>query len=515
MKKISVLFLAFCLSGSLWAQSKSKEGNIWYFGEKAGVSFASGIAEPLQDGLLFTDEGCATIANAQGELLFYTDGSSVWDKTHQLMPNGSKLNGNASSTSSAVAIPAPNKPGLYYLFTVDATAGDKGFCYSVVDMRLNEGKGDIVAENKNFLLATKVTEKLTAVKHRNGKDIWVIVHEWETDIFLAYLVGENGVSTKPITSRVGSVHKGGSTNTQGYMKSNPDGTNIALALEDEHKLELFDFNNETGILSNPISIQQPKGSYTYGIEFSPNGSLLYASAAGTGAVYQYNLQAGSPEAIVESAFLVGKTADNKWIGALQIAPDGKIYFPIYQTSFLGVIHEPNQLGEACAYENNYTELAKRNSRLGLPTFSQSFFEVKTETQKISTLDLSNPKNSKNPPKIELGKTYLLKNILFETAKYDLLPASFVELDKLVSLMQANPKYVLEISGHTDNVGNKSMNLTLSKNRAKAVQKYLNDKKIPAERIRFFGFGSQKPVSDNSTDEGRQLNRRVEFKFLDK
>lgn len=512
MKKLIGLLFCTSIGLQLFAQAKSKEGNIWYFGETAGIDFSAGTPQALTNGKLFTDEGCATIADKDGNLLFYTDGSSVWDKTHAIMKNGNNLNGNASSTSSAVVIPIPNKNGSYFLFTVDATAGSKGFCYSIVDMSLNNGKGGIVPESKNTKLADKVTEKLTAVLHRNRKDIWVLVHKWETDEFLSFLVTETGISKDPIVSKIGSIHKGSGTNTQGYMKSNPDGTNIALALEDIHLIELFDFDNATGKLSNPIQIQQKSGAFTYGIEFSPNGSLLYASAAGTGEIFQYNLQAGSTEAVINSETLVGKTPNGAWVGALQLAPDGKIYFPIYQTTFVGVINNPNLLGKECGYENNKLNLNGKNSRLGLPTFFQSFFEQKTETVKLKTLEFGNSRDPKQKMVIEAGTTYVLKNILFETAKYDLLPASFVELDKLAKALQDNPKFKLEISGHTDNIGNKSMNLTLSENRAKSVRKYLIDKKIAPERILSKGYGSQTPVSDNATPEGRQLNRRVEFKF---
>ena len=112
--------------------------------------------------------------------------------------------------------------------------------------------------------------------------------------------------------------------------------------------------------------------------------------------------------------------------------------------------------------------------------------------------------------IEIGEKVRLNNIFFETGKWDLLPESFAELDKLVKLLNDNPDMVIEINGHTDNVGNDESNLTLSQKRAAAVVTYLSGKGIQGSRLDSAGFGETQPVAPNETDEGRALNRRVEF-----
>lgn len=497
MKKI---FLAAAVMISTVAVAQ-KEANIWYFGTNAGVNFASGTPVPLEDSQLATDEGCAVISTKQGKMLFYTDGISVWNANHQKMPNGTGLKGDPSSTQSGVAIPWPNHQGKYYLFTVAATAQAGGIEYSLVDMALAEGLGDVVETEKNVMLSDLVTEKLTAVTHRNGKDIWVIAHGWNNDEFLAYLVTENGVSKTPVVSKSGKIHTGPTLNTQGYMKSNPDGSNLALALENDDIVEIFDFDNSKGTVSQPITITALPKSYVYGVEFSADGSILYYSAAGKGEIYQINLQAGSTEAIQASSTMVGKTPNGEWIGALQLANDGKIYFTIYNKSFLGVIEKPGVLGMACEYKNNAVALAGKNATLGLPTFSQSFF---TQDLTVKDVEYFNEKT------VALGKTFVLKNINFDFAKYSLQPISFTELKKVVLVLQQNPTYKIEIAGHTDNIGNKSSNILLSQNRAKAVKEYLVSQKINADRITFSGYGSSKPIANNETEEGRAKNRRVEF-----
>ncbi len=499
MEKIVFFLSTIFISSNTFAQ---KEADFWYFGRNAGVQFTATGPVALENGALSTDEGCSVISTKEGKLLFYTDGITVWNASHKIMSNGGGLKGDPSSTQSGVAIPRPKHPGEYYLFTVAATAQEAGICYSLVDTRMNGGLGEVKQSEKNISLETPVTEKLTAVAHRNGTDIWVICHGWKNNDFLAYLVTETGVNRTAVISKTGMIHEGGSLNTQGYMKSNPDGSNLAVALEEVDVVEMFDFDNSTGMVSNPISVKMKAKSYAYGVEFSPDGSLLYATAAGTGEIYQFNLQAGSPEKIQASQLLIGQSPNKEWIGALQIAADGKIYFPIYNTSFLGTIEHPNVLGAGCDMKVNVIDLKGKICTLGLPTFTQSFFE-NTKTEAVTYFTGTAKK----------GQKLVLKNVNFDFAKSTLQASSNVELMKVVMFMKANPTFKIALSGHTDNVGNKSSNLLLSQNRSIAVKEYLVSKGIAANRIETAGYGSSKPVASNSTDAGRAKNRRVEFVVL--
>jgi OmpA-OmpF porin, OOP family len=118
-------------------------------------------------------------------------------------------------------------------------------------------------------------------------------------------------------------------------------------------------------------------------------------------------------------------------------------------------------------------------------------------------------------KYDIGQVFVLKNVLFETAKSRLLPASHLELDKLVNLLKKFPLMIIELSGHTDNMGTVEYNLQLSKDRAQSVVDYLIKAGIKKERLYFSGYGSDKPITTNDTEKGRQLNRRVEFKIIKK
>ena len=117
--------------------------------------------------------------------------------------------------------------------------------------------------------------------------------------------------------------------------------------------------------------------------------------------------------------------------------------------------------------------------------------------------------------IEPGKPLILKNIFFDTGKYELLPASITELIKLELYLKAHPDKNIQISGHTDNTGSSKINTELSKNRAKAVVEFLVSKGINENRLEYAGFGSSKPVDTNKTHQGRQNNRRVEVNILNK
>ena len=115
--------------------------------------------------------------------------------------------------------------------------------------------------------------------------------------------------------------------------------------------------------------------------------------------------------------------------------------------------------------------------------------------------------------IEIGQVVRLNNVFFDFDKYDLRPESFVELDRVVNLLKENPAIEIEMSAHTDSRGSDDYNFKLSDNRARSVREYIISKGIAAKRIVSQGYGETKPVATNETDDGRQLNRRVEFKIL--
>ena len=115
----------------------------------------------------------------------------------------------------------------------------------------------------------------------------------------------------------------------------------------------------------------------------------------------------------------------------------------------------------------------------------------------------------------MGTKVVLDHIFFETGKAILRPESFDALDQVLRFLENNPSMKLEISGHTDNTGSLRINQKLSRDRASAVVDYMVERGIPAEMLIFKGYADTQPVADNSTSEGREQNRRVEFKVLSK
>jgi outer membrane protein OmpA-like peptidoglycan-associated protein len=114
--------------------------------------------------------------------------------------------------------------------------------------------------------------------------------------------------------------------------------------------------------------------------------------------------------------------------------------------------------------------------------------------------------------IEVGQVFRLNNVFFDFDKWDLRPESYVELDRVVKLLNDNPSMEIELSAHTDSFGSDDYNFKLSDNRAKSCREYLLSKGIDPNRVTSKGYGETQPVAPNDTPENRQLNRRVEFKI---
>ncbi|WP_452602772.1 T9SS type B sorting domain-containing protein [Pontimicrobium sp. MEBiC06410] len=380
IKAINIVLIVLMLVFSRIVVAQN-ETNIWYFGENAGLDFNSGMPVPLLDGALNTEEGCATIADTSGNLLFYTDGVTVWNRNHTVMLNGTGLNGDVSSTHSAIIVPKPEDINTYYIFTVDNILGSNGLQYSEVDMALDGGLGGITA-NKNILLETSTTEKITAIKNDTTNEFWVVSHKWESDEFIAYNVSSAGVNTAPIISSVGTYVGGNNFEAIGQIKISPDGTKLAVVrLLGVAEVELFNFDATTGIVSNPLTILDvpSDNQEVYGVEFSPNSKLLYVSITGVG-VYQYNLEAGSNFDIIQSQFLLTTEIDS--YGALQLASSGKIYVAKGYRNYIDYIDNPNFVGASCDYQYEGLYLNGKKCKRGLPPFIQSFFNVAFQTENL-------------------------------------------------------------------------------------------------------------------------------------
>ncbi len=374
-----IIFLLFSSHGLL----SQKQGNIWYFGNGAGLDFNSGSPVPLFDGKLVTEEGCAAISDEDGRLLFYTDGITIWNRRHEPMPSGNGLLGHSSSTQSGVIVPKPGDPYFYYVFTVSDKSREDGFRYSLVDMRLDGGLGDVTA--KNTMLCDSTAEKITAVVHENGFYIWVLMHEWNNDLFRAYLITPSGIlgvennnGQYPVISKTGSVHFGNVYRKIGYMKASPDGSKIALAKYGEATVELFTFNNRTGKVGSILSLSGERYANAYGIEFSNDGHNLFVSCMSRPSrILVYDVSSVDSAEIVNSESILSSVDLDYYYGAMQIASDKKIYSVYYDKPYVHVIENPTEKDhKKIRITGNKVNLGDRKAMWGLPTFIQSYFSFR-------------------------------------------------------------------------------------------------------------------------------------------
>jgi len=366
MKRFSTTIL-IALSIQAVAQTDLNYTNFWYFNFYCGMDFSSGSPVSLTNSALYTGEGTTAVSDSDGNLLFYTNGVDVYNKNNQLMVNGSGLYGGWSTSQSCVAIPLPGSDSLWYLFTQAEAGGNNGAQYSIIDMSLQGGLGEVIT--KNVLLQHSTEEKLTAVKQANGVDYWIAYHKNGNNKFFVYPLTSAGVGAA-VTSTTGTA----SGIATGCMKFSPNGKKLAMAKYVEHSFEIFDFNDTTGVLTYNFTINIGLSSFdSYGVEWTCDSKLLYIANVDVtpGEIYQFNMSLPTVSDILASKYLVNSNSDI--LGTLQMGRDGKIYINRYNVTYLGVINDPDSIGAACNYSVNGFSTAPNLNYLGLPNYPTSWF----------------------------------------------------------------------------------------------------------------------------------------------
>jgi len=338
----------------------------WLFGNNAGINFnpiKSGATPTLLSGASISQEGCATISNQNGELLFYTNGETVYNSGNTIMSNGTGLSSSGTSTQSSIIVPKPDS-NKYYIFTTDFSENPDGFEYSIVNMDAADGLGQVEAKNIK-LINGPVSEKVTACNHTNCNDFWVITHTSGDSTFYTYKLSSSGLAPGPVTS-IGSVH----STARGYMKTSIDGKKLVSLLYDEDIIDIFDFEASAGTISNAITIT----GFTfdvgpYGLEFSSDSSKIYVSDGAGEKINQFDITYTSATDIVNYAIEVASVSGAS-LGALQMGPDEKIYVADKDKDYLHVIHRPNGLGVQCNFQEKDFSLTGISSGItsawGLP-----------------------------------------------------------------------------------------------------------------------------------------------------
>lgn len=370
--KYIFLVLAWIVAGP--AKSYGQPGNVWVFGTHAGIDFNSGNPVVTLTAITGFGEANASVCDADGNLLFYTEGSKVWNRNHILMPNGinltpisvpSSMGALSSVTTStaqgAVIVPMPDSANKYYIFSLTSheLQADAGkLYYSILDMNLNGGMGDIEPGQKGVFLSSELSESMVTTIG-DACNIWLITRSKNGLIYKAYEITNTGINTTPVLSNVGAS-----------LDENDLG--FHLAVSPNRKLlssgkTLYHFNAVTGELSDPVALfpnPATNDTVTYGLCFSPDNSKLYVDVQQTfwanSHILQFDLSSGNAAAINASALNIGYPFSAT---DLKIAPDGKIYFismggdvgnlPV---TALGRIEQPNLAGTACQYVVNALSL---------------------------------------------------------------------------------------------------------------------------------------------------------------
>jgi gliding motility-associated-like protein len=332
----------------------SKTGNLWYFGDKSGLDFSTSPPTLLGNGQSSTTSNSATICDAKGNLLLYTDGKQIYNRFHQPMPNANILVG--SLVFDVMIIPHPGQTGQYYVLA--NYDGGKTY-YSLVDLTLDDGKGDVVPGQKNLLLVLDV-QGMAAIKSCAFNGYWFVTRKFDVQgTFVSFRIDESGINNSPVFSPtnqpVGLVRQ---------LKISPDGQQIACtyyinSVFDSSALSIYRFDPYSGgTITNPQLLGKFKDPFrAYGVEFSPNSRYLYASGTfpGNFQLVQYDLQGGNTQTIISSRIGISKLP-GQTIAFLQLGPDHKIYAPTYSffqptAYFLDVIHKPNNAGLDCQFEH--------------------------------------------------------------------------------------------------------------------------------------------------------------------
>lgn len=381
-KIICIMALVLSIQNDLQAQNQ----NIWIWGTRAGLNF--NFSNPVTSSFTnvnpgfsapYAYESGSSICDNNGQLLFYTEGTIVYDRLQNVMPNGSNLvtaspsmggSPTASSSQGVVIVPITGQANRYYIFSMLCSeTGEMGkLFYSIVDMTLNGGLGDVITTEKGILIDTGNTEQMAAVYHCGN--YWLLTIAKSQGQVRAYPISNAGIGNPVLTTLLpASVN----TNGAGIIKFSSNGKKVAMSSGGVVGLNIFDFNGTTGILSNQQIIDQTLLTQANGLSFSPDNSKIYISADHN-KIYQYDLNVGSAANILASRIAVYTATNPVFLTQMKLAPNGKIYFSgangntISGTSYLSTINQPNAQGLACQVQaNSLTLAAGTYHHMGMPS----------------------------------------------------------------------------------------------------------------------------------------------------
>jgi len=354
----------------VWGQGNKGNYN-WLFGNNGSFNFSSNPPSAISGNQILTNGGSASISSPTGNLLLYTDGHTVFNQKNDTMKNGSGLLGNTTGYQSSIIIPSPQANNIYYIFTVSPS---NGLNYSIADLSYDSGYGEVT--QKNIPLSLSVNNDIASTyDDQNG--FWTVAQEAGSTNLIAYHVTQSGgLNTTPVTSSVGVI----SADSNGYMKFSSDGTKLAIAYPSQNLVEVYNFNKQTGAISNPVPV---KVENPYSLEFSPNDSLLYVSTDTLHTLLQYNLGAATPALIDSSKYVLSKDPTLNY-DALETTPDGQIYVALGNSGYVGVVSNPSGDTSSAGYVQKAINLGGAKSNTGLPNFVSNYYTTSSWGSSVSS-----------------------------------------------------------------------------------------------------------------------------------
>jgi len=408
--KISLLIIV-ALSFHNVTHSQNKQDYIWLLGqgdgsppENIGYRFDFNnnpySIEAAFNGFGFASSN-ASICDKDGNLLFYTNGCAVLNKNSAVMPNGDSLNydifmelfnwddcslGYPGFQDNLILKDPANENGYYLIHkavihTAINEPRNMQMRISYIDMDLDNGLGDVVYKNISLSNTDNpLFSFLSAIQHSNGTDWWIIQAIQNDSIFSVYLLDENGIQ-RTVDQNSKELFTRENSSAAGTAKFSPDGNQYALYTYDNN-LQLYDFNRETGLLSNHKKIViydaiDPSDSRFTSIEWSPSSQFIYVAARDD--LFQIDAAVSDPQTEVVLIDSYNGTVDpfatNFFLMAQ--APDCKIYMcPTSSTNSYHIIHNPDEKGVACNFAQNGVILPKTSGLASLPNFPR--FRVDNE-----------------------------------------------------------------------------------------------------------------------------------------
>jgi hypothetical protein len=414
-----------------------------YFGEQSGLNFNDGTQPPtiLTNSDMSTDGSSASVSDSSGNLMFYTDGKYIWNKNHQRMPNDS-INDTPEirdSNQSVIIVPDPSNSNKFYIITNGGTVmGFSGIYYTVVDMSLDSGLGDVDTSQEHLILLENISVNMTSVLNPNDNTYWLVIFGYsdeggDLDTLFSYKVDAFGISLASETTFTFNLTLSEENINGGQMKISPDGQTLALIhntvgagrngeFEEAQSIFTFDFDSNTGTVSLlNDSVLLNDSLYSYGVEFSPDSNLLYVSSTnrlldGTeiGRIYQIEYQTTNTPSLIYDGL--------QPIYGLQLGIDGKIY-AVNSSGNLGVINTPNIPGTGANYAHEDIDLGMNIAYNELPQLVPDIL-LNEETKKAKKpLIMGNPFKDEFKVKFKVIQDYSIEfysstGALIKTLIYD-------------------------------------------------------------------------------------------------